>query len=53
MREYSIPALVDIPDSASLTDVVFTRAAPNPHAVVMPPQDRRRPVGGRDRGAVP
>ncbi len=43
MREYSIPALVDIPASASLTDVVFSRAAQNPHAVVM----RRRTDEGR------
>jgi long-chain acyl-CoA synthetase len=43
LREYSIPALVDIPASASLTDVVFTRAAQEPHAVVM----RRRTDEGR------
>ncbi|HEY7016596.1 MAG TPA: long-chain fatty acid--CoA ligase [Streptosporangiaceae bacterium] len=43
MREYSIPALVDIPASASLTDVVFSRAAQEPHAVVM----RRRTDEGR------
>ncbi len=42
MREYSIPALVDVPASASLTDVVFSRAASQPDAVVM-----RRPAGGR------
>ena len=35
MREYSIPALVDVPATASLADVVFTRAASEPHAVVM------------------
>jgi long-chain acyl-CoA synthetase len=35
VREYSIPALVDIPASASLADVVFTRADGDPHAVVM------------------
>jgi long-chain acyl-CoA synthetase len=35
VREYSIPALVDIPASASLADVVFTRADSDPHAVVM------------------
>ena len=27
MREYSTPALVDVPASASLADVVFRRAA--------------------------
>jgi long-chain acyl-CoA synthetase len=42
VREYSIPALVDVPDSASLSDVVFSRASSQPDAVVM-----RRPRGGR------
>ncbi len=42
MREYSIPALVDVPASASLSDVVFRRAASQPDAVVI-----RRPDGGR------
>jgi len=42
VREYSIPALVDVPAAASLTDVVCTRAIRDPHAVVM-----RRPSGGR------
>ncbi len=42
MREYSIPALVDVPPAASLADVVFTRAGQEPHAVVM-----RRLAGGR------
>ncbi len=35
MREYSIPALVNIPAAAGLADVVFTRAAQDPHAVIM------------------
>jgi len=35
VREYSIPALVDVPAAASLTDVVFTRAERDPHAPVM------------------
>ena len=35
MREYSIPTLVDIPAAASLTDVVFSRASQDPHAVIM------------------
>ena len=35
MREYSIPALVDVPATASLADVVFTRAASQPHSVIM------------------
>ena len=43
MREYSIPALVDVPAAASLADVVFTRAAQDPHSVVM----RRRTGDGR------
>jgi long-chain acyl-CoA synthetase len=43
VREYSIPALVEIPAGASLADVVFTRARQEPHAVVM----RRRSDAGR------
>jgi long-chain acyl-CoA synthetase len=43
VREYSIPALSDIPSSATLTDVVVTRARHEPHAVVM----RRTAGGGR------
>jgi len=43
VREYSIPALVDVPAAASLADVVFTRATQDPHAVVM----RRRTGSGR------
>jgi len=35
MREYSTPAAVEIPPSATLTDVVFERAARSPAAVVM------------------
>jgi long-chain acyl-CoA synthetase len=35
MREYSTPAAVEIPSSATLADVVFERAARNPAAVVM------------------
>jgi long-chain acyl-CoA synthetase len=35
MREYSTPAAVDIPASATLTDAVFERAARSPAAVVM------------------
>jgi long-chain acyl-CoA synthetase len=35
MREYGTPAVVDIPSSATLTDVVFERAARSPAAVVM------------------
>jgi long-chain acyl-CoA synthetase len=43
MREYSTPASVDIPSSASLTDVVFERAAAEPGRVIM-----RRKGAGRD-----
>jgi long-chain acyl-CoA synthetase len=35
MREYSSPAAVEIPASATLADVVFERAARSPAAVVM------------------
>ncbi len=35
MREYSIPALVDISASANLTDIVFKRAADEPGTVVL------------------
>ncbi len=40
MREYSIPAMVEVPAAASLADVVFTRAESQPHAVVMRRLDR-------------
>ena len=41
MRDYSMPALAQITDRASLADVVFSRAAGQPQAVVM----RRRDDG--------
>src|SRR5262249_11749626 len=41
VREYSMPALVQIPATANLADVVFRRAAQEPQAVVL-----RRPSGG-------
>ena len=40
MREFSIPALAQIPATANLADVVFRRAAEQPQAVVL-----RRPCG--------
>ena len=40
MREFSIPALAQIPATANLADVVFRRAAEQPRAVVL-----RRPSG--------
>jgi long-chain acyl-CoA synthetase len=43
VREYSIPALVDVPATASLADVVFTRAASQPHSVIMRRLDGSRP----------
>jgi long-chain acyl-CoA synthetase len=43
VREYSIPALADIPSGDTLAGVVFTRASHDPHAVVM----RRSAGGGR------
>jgi long-chain acyl-CoA synthetase len=42
VREYRIPALVQIPATASLADVVFTRAQAAPSSVVM----RRRTADG-------
>ncbi|GAA3208989.1 AMP-dependent synthetase/ligase [Nonomuraea helvata] len=35
MREYSVPVLVDVPASASLSDIVFRRAEQEPGTVVM------------------
>ena len=40
MREFSLPALAEIPADASLADVIFRRAAEQPQAVIM-----RRPAG--------
>jgi long-chain acyl-CoA synthetase len=40
VREFSIPALAEIPADACLADVVFRRAAEQPQAVIM-----RRPAG--------
>lgn len=34
MREFSVPAMVEVPDSANLTDAPFTRAAEEPGAIV-------------------
>ena len=35
MREFSIPALVDIPAAATLTDIVFSRAGQSPEVAVL------------------
>jgi len=43
VREYSIPALVEIPASASLADVVFRRAQAEPGVVML---RRRTGAGG-------
>jgi long-chain acyl-CoA synthetase len=43
VREYSIPALVDVPATAGLADVIFARALRHPYAVVL----RRRTGDGR------
>jgi long-chain acyl-CoA synthetase len=40
VREYSMPALAQIPATANLADVIFRRAAEQPQAVVL-----RRPAG--------
>jgi len=40
VREFSMPALAQIPATANLADVVFRRAAEQPQAVVL-----RRPAG--------
>ncbi len=42
MLEYGIPALIAVPDDASLTDVIFSRAASAPSQVVI----RRRAADG-------
>jgi long-chain acyl-CoA synthetase len=51
VREYSTPALVEIPASAGLADTVFRRAADEPDAVIM---RRKTPASadeaGRDGG---
>ena len=40
MREFSIPALAEIPANANLAEVVFRRAAEQPQAVVLRRRDR-------------
>jgi long-chain acyl-CoA synthetase len=48
VREYSTPALVDIPDPANLTDIVFKRATDSPTALVI---RRKAGDGWRDVSA--
>jgi long-chain acyl-CoA synthetase len=43
LREYSVPALVDIPATAGLADIVYQRGEQEPHAVTL----RRRIGAGR------
>jgi long-chain acyl-CoA synthetase len=43
LREYSVPALVDIPATAGLTDIVYRRGQQEPHAVML----RKRTGEGR------
>jgi long-chain acyl-CoA synthetase len=43
LREYSVPALVEIPATAGLADVIYQRGQEQPHAVIL----RRRASSGR------
>jgi long-chain acyl-CoA synthetase len=43
LREYSVPALVDVPATAGLTDIVYRRGQQEPHAVML----RKRTGEGR------
>ncbi|MFA1547478.1 long-chain fatty acid--CoA ligase [Actinomadura chokoriensis] len=45
MREFSVPAMVEVPDSANLTDAPFTRAAEEPGTIVA----RRKSGSGEAR----
>ncbi|MBT2209677.1 long-chain fatty acid--CoA ligase [Actinomadura sp. NEAU-AAG7] len=47
MREFSVPAMVEVPDSANLTDAPFTRAAREPGVIVL-----RRRGGGAWRSVT-
>jgi len=47
VREFSMPALAQIPATANLAEVVFRRAAEQPQAVVL-----RRPSGGSGRSGA-
>jgi long-chain acyl-CoA synthetase len=46
VREFSVPAMVEVPDSANLTDAPFTRAAEEPGTIVA-----RRRTGTGEGGA--
>jgi long-chain acyl-CoA synthetase len=43
LREYSVPALVDVPATAGLTDIVYRRGQQEPHTVML----RKRTGEGR------
>src|SRR5262249_53807077 len=47
MREYSTPAVVEVPASARLTDIVFERAENNPGLVIL--RRKRGPASSRTR----
>ena len=47
MREFSLPALAEIPATANLTNSVFRRAAEQPQAVML-----RRPDPSSDSGLL-
>jgi len=47
MREYSSPAVVDVPASARLTDIVFERAEQDPGLVVLRRKASLAPSGAR------
>lgn len=50
MREYSVPVLVDVPDTANLTDTPFARAEEHPGTVVLQRKEGEswRPVTARE-----
>jgi long-chain acyl-CoA synthetase len=58
MREYSTPAVVEIPASARLTDTIFERAEHDPEAVILrrktspAPARNRHGQRGADRGTA-
>ena len=55
MREYSSPAVAEIPPTANLADVVFERAEREPRAVAIRRKDAdgQRALAGRHHGRVP
>ncbi len=47
MREFSIPALAEVPATATLTDIVFDRAERSPGAVIMRKREAVPPEAGQ------